>query len=305
MVSARTVILLYHRIADLDQDPWGLAVKPEYFAEQLQVLREIGVISLRDVESTNVRPFSRGCSIAITFDDGYADNYTNALPLLERFEVPATFFVTTGYVGKSMPFWWDELQAIMLGAQFPEKVRVQLGEHSLTINPGSGEDAVESLRRVHPLLQQLDAAEQRQALDNLRAATRSTCVNSPAGFAMTEEQVLKMSGSPFAEVGAHTVTHPKLAVLSPSRQFEEIEESKNYLTALSGKKITSFSFPYGAPLHFTESTRRLVIASGFQRACTTEGAVFRGRHGQFGIPRLTVPNVNGEQFSRWLWSYLR
>lgn len=304
IVSAQTVVLLYHRIAALDQDPWSLAVKPEYFAEQLEVLRRIGVISLRDAEPSNVRPFARGCSIAITFDDGYADNFTNALPLLEKFEVPATFFVTTGYVGKSMPFWWDELQAIMLGARFSGKVSVQVGGQRVALASGAGKSPLESLRRIHPLVQQLDAAEQRKALDALRVATRSTSSSSPADFAMTEEQLLKMSASPFAEIGAHTVTHPKLSALSARHQSEEIEHSKAFLKALSGKEITSFSYPYGASLHFTKSTERLVIASGFQRACTTEDAVFRGHHGGFGIPRLTVPNVNGEQFSRWLWSYL-
>lgn len=292
---------MYHRIAKLDQDPWGLAVRPEYFAEQLQVLKRIGVISLRDVCPSSVRPFSPGNSVVITFDDGYVDNYTAAFPLLEKFEVPATFFVTTGYLGRPVPFWWDELQSIILCRKALEELRVQLGSQDVALLPGS----IESLRRIHPLVQQMEAQDQRQALDALRAVTRATCTLSSANFPMTEEQALKMSASPFAEIGAHTVTHPKLSALSPTRQLEEIESSRRYLIDLLGKAVTSFSYPYGASVHFTKYTENLVRASGFQRACTTEGAVFRAQHGIFGIPRLAVPDVNGEEFSRWLWSYLR
>lgn len=305
VISARTVILLYHRVASLDRDPWGLAVQPDYFAEQLEVLRGIGVVRLNEAGPSAVSPLARGCSVAITFDDGYSDNYTQALPLLEKFEIPATFFVTTGYIGKPIPFWWDELQSIMLDAKISGKIRLQVGEKSIPLTPDTEERRIEVLRHIHPLIQHLDVPERQEAIESLRQATGSVQIAPPGSFAMTEEQLCKMGASPFAEIGAHTVTHPKLAALSPKRQFEEIEDSRNHLENLIGKEVTSFSYPYGASIDFTKKTEHLVIASGFQRACTTEAVVFRGRHNGFSIPRLTVPNANGELFSRWLWSYLQ
>lgn len=255
IVSIRTAILLYHRVADLEQDPWGLAVRPENFAEHLQVLRNIGVIRLRTVEPSAVKPFGSGCSVAITFDDGYADNYTQALPLLERFETPATFFIATGPLRKRIPFWWDELQSLLLDANLPEEVCVKVGGQQVAFAPKREERPIEVLWRVHSLIQQLDLPERREALDKLREAVCLKQVQPFSGFPMTEEQLQKMSASPFIEIGAHTVTHPKLSALSPKRQFEEIEGSRTYLEALLGKQITSFAYPYGASEHFTKGHR--------------------------------------------------
>jgi peptidoglycan/xylan/chitin deacetylase (PgdA/CDA1 family) len=303
-ISARTIVLLYHRIADLEQDPWGLAVQPKNFAEQLQVMRETGVTSLRDAEPSVLRPFAPKRSVAVTFDDGYSDNYHYALPLLERFEVPATFFISTGYIGKSVPFWWDELRSVVLGAKLTERVCVQLGGESITLAPASEECPVDALQRVHRLVQELDAAERGEAIDTLRRAVRFHEAADPGDFAMSEQELQKMAVNPLVEIGAHTLTHPKLSALPPERQFEEIDGSKKYLEAVLGTKIASFSYPFGAARHFTETTERLVVASGFQRACTTEPVLFRQRHSAFRIPRLYVPDIDGERFLQWLGSYL-
>jgi peptidoglycan/xylan/chitin deacetylase (PgdA/CDA1 family) len=305
LISARTVVLLYHRIADLEPDPWGLAVQPKNFAEQLQVIRKTGVISLSGAEPSALRPLSPRRSVALTFDDGYSDNYRYALPLLEKFEVPATFFITAGYIGKSVPFWWDELQSVMLGANLTERMCVQLGGESITLAPTSEERPVEALQRVHSIVQELDAAERRETIHTLRRAVRFHDAGDAGNFAMTEGELQKMASNPLVEIGAHTLTHPKLAALPAERQYEEIGGSKKYLEGLLGTKITSFSYPFGAAGHFTETTEQIVVASGFQRACTTEPVIFRQRHSPFRIPRLYVPDIDGERFSRWLWSYLR
>jgi len=304
-ISARTIVLLYHRIADLEQDPWGLAVQPKNFAEQLQVIRETGVTRLSDAEPSALRPLAPKCSVAVTFDDGYSDNYHFALPLLEKFEVPATFFITTGYIGKSVPFWWDELQSVMLGGKLAERVCVHLGGESIRLAPACEERPVDALQRVHPVVQELDTAERGEAIETLRRAVRFDGIADASNFAMTEDELRKMSGNSLVEIGAHTLTHPKLSVLPPERQFEEIDGSKKYLEEVLGNQIASFSYPFGAAGHFTETTEQIVMAAGFQRACTTESVIFRERHSAFRIPRLYVPNIDGERFSRWLWSYLR
>src|SRR5262249_43149366 len=105
-------ILLYHRVTRLDRDPQLLAVSPEHFAEHLDVLRrKANVVPLNKFRGEPRLP-SR--AIAITFDDGYADNFVEAKPILERKEVPATVFVVSGFLGSAREFWWDELDRILL-----------------------------------------------------------------------------------------------------------------------------------------------------------------------------------------------
>ena len=96
------LILLYHRVANAELGPHsnvsGLSVTPEHFEQQLAVLRRrFAPLRLRDLLESP--PRFRHPAVAVTFDDGYADNLHAALPLLERFGIPATFFVTSGMLG--------------------------------------------------------------------------------------------------------------------------------------------------------------------------------------------------------------
>lgn len=102
-------ILLYHRIADVRDDPHHLSVSEVHFSEHIEWLASnTHVVSL----STLVKNLKNGVilprTVCITFDDGYADNFYSALPILKQFQVPATVFITSRMIGKKNPFYWDE-----------------------------------------------------------------------------------------------------------------------------------------------------------------------------------------------------
>jgi len=118
----KPVILMYHRIANEAVDPWRLAVSPARFEEQLKVLRRTRhPLTLVDF----VRRFKDGSlpahAVALTFDDGYADNLLAAKPRLAAADVPATVFLATGYIDRPEEFWWDEL-ARLLSTNMDRKV---------------------------------------------------------------------------------------------------------------------------------------------------------------------------------------
>jgi hypothetical protein len=104
-------IVMYHCVAKVDLDPWGLCVTPQHFDEHLEVLKKSArVISLQQLTQELDAGKSVDRSIAITFDDGYADNLLNAKPILEKYDIPATVFVANGYVEQQQEYWWDELE---------------------------------------------------------------------------------------------------------------------------------------------------------------------------------------------------
>jgi|SRR5579863_6082093 len=120
---------MYHRISTALPDPFSLNVTPAHFAEHLAVLR-------RWREPMHLREMLRQSShdrrhlkpVAITFDDGYLDNYSDAMPLLTAFGVPGTFFVPTGILSGEREFMWDELEQILLGANsLPRWLRMTIG----------------------------------------------------------------------------------------------------------------------------------------------------------------------------------
>src|SRR5690606_1573250 len=113
------LVLMYHRIASPSIDPWQLSVSAENFEQHLQVLQKSNrVVSLSQLVHHRHNNLCRKNKIAITFDDGYLDNFTVAKPLLEKYGLPATFFITSCNLDGQKEFWWDELGRIIL--QTPE-----------------------------------------------------------------------------------------------------------------------------------------------------------------------------------------
>src|SRR5829696_4965924 len=111
----KALILLYHRVIEIPSDPHLLSVTPSHFAEHLEVLRKYAnpirlEQAYRALEANKIADRT----VVITSDDGYADNLTHAVPLLEQHDVPATVFVTSGYVNGGREFWWDELDRLLL-----------------------------------------------------------------------------------------------------------------------------------------------------------------------------------------------
>ena len=104
------LILMYHRIAEPELDPWRLCVSPENFEQHMELLsHQYELLKLSEI--TTCKDLKN--KAFITFDDGYLDNLLLAKPILEKYDAPATVFVTTGYIGGRSEFWWDELEQLV------------------------------------------------------------------------------------------------------------------------------------------------------------------------------------------------
>ena len=132
-VRGRPAILLYHRIATEVFDPWSLAVSPEHFAEQMEWLAcNRTILPLAEFARTHSEGTLASDATAITFDDGYACNVQVAAPILERLGLPATIFLPAEIVEQGRPFWWDELQAIVIDHPGEE---TRLDEEAIALGP--------------------------------------------------------------------------------------------------------------------------------------------------------------------------
>src|SRR6476620_2068715 len=131
--GGKVLALLYHRVRpEAGFDPYLLGVSPEHFAEQLEVLPRFGrPMSLQQlVQALRMRKLPHR-ALVVTFDDGYADNLYHARPLLERHDFPATVFVTSGYLGQTHEFWWEDLARLLLHpGRLPDVLRLTIGQHA-------------------------------------------------------------------------------------------------------------------------------------------------------------------------------
>jgi peptidoglycan/xylan/chitin deacetylase (PgdA/CDA1 family) len=314
-----------------------LAVTPRNFSEQLQSVQELAdVVPLstlvRDLESTS----RLGRRAVVTFDDGYADNLLSARPILEELDVSATVFVTSGYVGDTREFWWDELERILLQpGTLPTRLELTVAGETRSWDLSEDAKYSESTFQQHRswtavdrgdpsrrhgayrsllrLLRPLPDEEQQHALERLREWSGSGRGARPTHRVLSEKELAELGRDGLVDLGAHTVTHPVLAGLPKARQQEEIAGSKAQVSSLADVEVRHFAYPYGvgsrirrllgsrrAPSRrpdFTAGTVSLVRGSSFSAACSTApGPVRRGAN-TFALPRLLVRDWDGDEIA--------
>jgi peptidoglycan/xylan/chitin deacetylase (PgdA/CDA1 family) len=300
------LILGYHRIAEPSDDPYGITVTPRHFAEQLELLA-------RCARPMRLQAFCRAAAegrlpqgaVALTFDDGYADNLYIAKPLLERFDIPATIFVSTSFLGRE--YWWDELADLVLTSALTQPLRLRAGQHSFSWSPrGSADPKLRRklLRHIYLWLLPLEADQRTAALAQLRAGLQPLPpAEQPLRRGVTPEELLRLAAGGLIEIGAHTVSHPALGGLPAAAQRDEVQPSKAHLERLLGEPVLSFSYPNGS---LSATTVRLVREAGFTCACQSRTALAWRGSDRFQLPRLWPQDQGGAQLARRLrrWNYL-
>jgi peptidoglycan/xylan/chitin deacetylase (PgdA/CDA1 family) len=317
------LVLLYHRVADRQIDPQLLAVSPRHFAEHMEVLRErYEPVRLGALVDRGWRMRSKKPPVAVTFDDGYADNFHRALPILTAANVPATFFVVSGQVGRQEEFWWDELERIFLATpDLPERLELEIGAaiHRWPIGSGSdtSSDAWSVLsegvasprqaayRELCDLMRPESISVRESTLARLRTWAGLTPAGRPADRALSEDEVIALAADDLAEIGSHTMTHPVLSEQPLLVQMLEIDGSKRALEDFVGKPIRSFSYPFGGRVHYTPRTVGLVKGAGYALACSNFPGPVHWRTARHEIPRFLVRNWSADEFARRLDAQLR
>ena len=317
-VAQPPLILMYHRIALDEIDPWQLCVSPQNFAAQMDLMRrKRQPMRLADLTSELEQGRCPRGAVVVTFDDGYRDNLLAALPVLEAFDVPATVFCTAGVVGGEQAFWWDRLAGLLLGPDLlPPTLALNLGsDHkNITLQAAALYDAadreadrrregdaapasarLEFYRQVWEWLRPLSESDRAVALHQIARWSNAASADVPRPLSRQQAQAL--AASPLIEIGAHSVTHAALSTLAPSAQRTEIGQSKVQLEALVGRPVVSFAYPFGDQ---ATDTAALVREAGFRSSCTTEAAFVRPGTDPFQLPRIAVGDWDAGNLARML-----
>ena len=315
------VILLYHRVADVESDPWNLAVSPRNFRDQMRLLAENGAcIPLSDLAKGIASGRLPSGSVCITFDDGYSDNLVNAKPILEEFSLPATFFLTSGYLHGNNDFWWDALEKPFFRKErIPSTLEVEIERGLLTFDFAGDTEYRESAFAEHrhwrawdpPLTKRHLAYHQLwQILHRLPGSARErllatiqdwagtgSCGGGSSGRPLSSHEVRQLASGPGIEIGGHSVTHPSLPGLDREARQREIVENKRRLEELLGRSLRHFSYPHG---EVSEDTVSVLKQAGYEAACTTQNFAVERSADLFRLPRLCMEDWNGRDFARRL-----
>jgi peptidoglycan/xylan/chitin deacetylase (PgdA/CDA1 family) len=307
------IILLYHRVTNLPSDPHLLSVTPQQFAEHLEVIKKYGnpmpLKRLVKLLSEGKRPNK---AVVITFDDGYADNLLEAKPILEKYDIPATVYVTTGHIEYNQEFWWDELDRLLLqsGPTLPNALNIKVGKKDYQWEFGplssySHEDYQRYLNwnvlntdfptsrhknfcSLHKFIKTLSVQERNNVIEQLRTFIGTEPTARSTHRTLTEKEVIELDKGGLIEVGAHTVTHSVLSVIPVEEQRYEIQESKKRLEEILGRTVDSFAYPFGGRADYTSDTVKIAKEAGFTSSCSNFFGIVRRDTSLFELPRMMV-----------------
>ncbi len=282
----RLLVLVLHRVLPGPDPLYPEAMDAERFTEMCRWVDSMFNVLPLDGATQHLRAGTLPeRALAITFDDGYADNRHVALPILQRLGLPATVFVTTGFLDGGC-MWNDIVIESFRRASGPvadlRDLIPQTGAVRFDLTtPMQRRSALEA---VIAALKYLDLTDR---LGAARGVAERLGVAVPTGLMMTSRDVVDLRRGGL-QVGAHTVSHPILAKLPVDEMRREMKDSKEFLERLIGESIRLFAYPNGKPGEdYSADTIALVKELGFDAALSTvRGAATRDTD-PFQIPRFT------------------
>lgn len=273
-------VLIFHRVLPTPDPLFPDEPDAARFAEILDwVGKTFNVLPLdraiADLSSGSLPPRA----LAITFDDGYADNYTVALPVLNRFGFHATFFVASSFLDGGR-MWNDTVIESIRACPASSIDLGELGQHDLSNHAARRQ----TIDRLLPQIKYLMSSERLECVS--RIAARCGIV-PPDDLMMTSEQLRALHGAGMG-VGGHTRTHPILARLIDVDARAEIEGGKADLEAILGRSLTLFAYPNGKPgVDYDSRHTAMVKECGFEAAVSTSAGMATTASDLMQLPRFT------------------
>ena len=276
-----------------------LEITPDFLDAALTRLRALGyrILSLDDAlaevragGAAGAPPFA-----VLTFDDGYRDNLVHALPVLEKHRAPFTVYVTTGYAERTARLWWVELEEAIRRAS---RVEVRVGDETLSLPAATAAEKRAAFKAVYwplraggedRLLAAVGELAAGQGVDR-RALVEELC--------MDWREIEDLARHPLATVGAHTLTHPRLAKLDAAEMRTELGAARSILEDRLGRSVVHLAYPVGDPASAGRREFDAAAAFGYASAVTTRPGLLHADHAAHltALPRVSV---NG------LWQDLR
>jgi peptidoglycan/xylan/chitin deacetylase (PgdA/CDA1 family) len=255
------LVVCYHAIRRDDQPdgmmPFeGLHVRRALFREHCRILSELcQPISLADWRAAaNGGPPLQNRPVLVTMDDGYRSVLTEALPVLEEFQMPAVLFACTDPISRNEMFWYDSVAS------------------------AQGEQAAAELKNA-------TYAEWREAIERAR---RRVSRDEPCA-PLSDAELQQLATHPLIEIGGHSHRHPILARADGAAQHEEIVDNLNTIEQWTGRRPGAFAYPNGRRNHdYTRATEILVSGAGIDLAFATDPGIAGPACDALSQPRFTI-----------------
>ncbi len=278
----KLAVLLYHRIGE-QNDPYNIVVSKENFESHLMYIKDnYDIIGCGDSLKAKKKK-----TVALTFDDGYVDFYQNAFPLLLKYQIPATVFISTGNIGNDRGFWWDELEYIIFDKKLPECIEVC----GIKVDTKEYYTRKELLLAVRGIILNNNYIDRDESIDDLWKQIGQSRFFIANNRTMNEKEIAEIAKNSLITIGAHTVSHVICCKESNDELVHQIQESKNHLEDIIKKEVDLFAYPNG---DFDNKSIEALRQIGFKRAFTCIHACVNDENKEYEIPRFGISNWEGK-----------
>jgi peptidoglycan/xylan/chitin deacetylase (PgdA/CDA1 family) len=290
-------ILVYHRVST-DGDAFVPALSVAAFELHMRYLRErCCVLSLTDLVAAAEERRIPARAIAITFDDGYEDTYLHAFPVLHRYGIPATVFLTTGLMDSDLTMWNDDI-----GTAIRDTVCATLdgvpGCEPLPLT--TTQQRLDALDRALKALKAHPPSERAELTGQIG---RTLGVSPHRGPRMLRWKQVDEMHAHEVEFGAHTVNHPILTSISEEAADREIRESKRCIEDRLQVPVKHFAYPNGLARDFNETTKRLLKQAGFSTGVSMLFGTNNATTDRYELRRGGPWEEDASVFATKLWWY--
>jgi peptidoglycan/xylan/chitin deacetylase (PgdA/CDA1 family) len=259
-------IFIFHRVND-DYDPFLPSVPVAVFRKQMEFLKQnFPIISLDEVASGSYADSGDKYSVAITFDDGYRDNFLKAFPVLNKLEMPATIFLATGYIESGELPWYDQISWAFKLTTRPRFSLADVGGPEAALNQRS--EVLQAMGKTLAWLRTIDDEKRRTFIPSIFEELGVSAGLSVPNPMLSWDEIKQMSEQKIT-FGAHTISHPALSRTNGARLETEIVGSKNKIEEALDLPARHFAYPFGQPSDVSDEAKKIVQRAGFSSAVTT------------------------------------
>jgi peptidoglycan/xylan/chitin deacetylase (PgdA/CDA1 family) len=288
----RRQIIMFHGVVKKDNKNLSVNhISLENFRRQIKYLKEnFEIVPLATFfsgdEKHAAQPDHR--QIAITFDDGYENNYTNAFPVLREFNCPATIFVVTKCLENESYYLWydliDILKSRLTPADFNTAASMLSNEKKILFS------GVTSFDELKSLFKKLNTAEKDTVLKPLFERNKSYVNGIDREFTamLNKDQMKAMISSGLIEIGSHTHTHPNLSEINSDDAVFELKKSKELLEANLGTSINSIAFPDGS---YNDAVKKFALDEGYKHLLAVDYKMISDQADKNILPRYCISNT--------------
>lgn len=286
-------IICYHRVGNI-KDRWAIDTTDiiDFEKEMRYLSKTHKILSLEEMAKIiNEKKALPKKGAVVTFDDGYKDNYTKAFPVLKKYNIPATIFLTTGNIGNDNLFWWDKVEYILRNTKLK---RFDLGDFG-DIIPPLGKTKLKTLDEITTKFTKIPENKKCDLIDKLvEISDVDIPKNLGKAIIMSWDEVKEINEEGI-NLGAHTVTHPILTKIPLMQAKNEIINSKKEIERRLKKPVNTFSYPNGLANDFNNDIKTILKENGFICATTLIPKTINNNTDLFELGRLP-PGHNFNSF---------